>query len=284
MRRVTLTLLFMLSVSAYSTVIGQSGLKVMSYNVRYDNPSDADNGNGWKQRRDNVVKLIKHYNPDLLGVQEAMKHQLDYLLEELEGYDYIGTGRDDGKEKGEYSAILYKTSQFKLVEGGTFWLSQTPDKPSKAWDAALPRIATWAAFEVTDSHQRFYYLNTHFDHVGTEARANSAKLILEQLGKLTGAAPVVVSGDFNVTPDAEPYKILTSQLNDGRKESASEAYGPEGTFSGFELTADKDFPRIDYIFVKSMKVQAYETISDFFDDKFPSDHLPVMAVVSFDGK
>lgn len=274
----------MLFASAYAAVNGQSSLRVMSYNIRYDSPSDAEKGNGWEQRRDKIVRLVKHYDPDLLGVQEAMKHQLDYLLGQLEGYDYIGVGRDDGGEKGEYSAILFKKAKVKVVKSNTFWLSETPEKPSKAWDAALPRIATWAEFETANDQQRFYYLNTHFDHVGTEARANSAKLILRQIEKLAGKAPVVVSGDFNVTPEAEPYEILTSGLKDGRLVTTSAAYGPKGTFSGFELMADKDFPRIDYIFVKNMEVQAYETISDFFNNKFPSDHLPVMAEVSFDGK
>ena len=276
-------LFFMLTVSAFATANGQSDLRVMSYNIRYDSPSDAKQGNGWEQRKGKLVQLIKHYDPDLLGVQEAMKHQLDFLLEQLEGYEYIGVGRDDGGEKGEYSAILFKTSKLNLVENNTFWLSETPDKPSKAWDAALPRIATWGAFETKAGNKRFYYFNTHFDHVGSEARVNSAKLLLKKVESLVGKAPVVVSGDFNATPDAEPYEVLTSVLQDGRAKTAAAAYGPEGTFSGFELTADKDFPRIDYIFVQGVEVQSYETISDFFNDKFPSDHLPVLIEITLNG-
>lgn len=271
----------MVSALSFSVANGQSPLRVMTFNIRYDNPTDAEKGNGWKQRRENLVQLVRHYDPDLLGIQEAMKHQLDYLLAHLDGYEYIGVARDDGGEQGEYSAILYKVSKVTLVKDSTFWLSETPEKPSKAWDAALPRIATWGIFETKSENRRFLYVNTHFDHVGSVARANSSRLLVKKVEELAGGAPAIISGDFNATPEAEPYDILVAKFKDTRKESAAPAYGPEGTFSGFELKADADFPRIDYIFVKGFKVESHETVADFFNDKFPSDHLPVIAELKF---
>lgn len=254
-------------------------IDVMSFNIRYDSPSDIEKGNGWLQRRPLVVSLIRHYSPDLLGIQEAMKHQLDYLLEHLPEYEFIGVARDDGKEKGEYSAILYKKERYELKENNTFWLSETPDKPSKSWDAALPRIVTWGAFKDKKTQEEFYYFNTHFDHIGTEAREQSAKLILKKIDAIAGDGPVILTGDFNVTPDTKPYAVLAEALADSRESSTKPPYGPEGTFSGFELKPTGNFRQIDFIFVRGLKVSVHETIADFFDDKFPSDHLPVMAEV-----
>lgn len=257
-------------------------VKVMSYNIRYDNKNDADLGNGWEQhRREKVVALIRHYDPDLLGVQEALKHQIDYLLEQLPEYTFIGVGRNEGKMEGEFSAILYKKERFEPRRQNTFWLSTTPEKPSKDWDAALPRIVTWGYFHDKETNRNFYHFNTHFDHIGVQARAESAKLIVEKIKDIAGNKPVVLSGDMNATPDAEPYKILSNAFNDAAVISQKPPYGPEGTFSNFDLKPDNDFPRIDYIFVDNMAVLSYETIADFTGSKFPSDHLPVMAVVVY---
>jgi endonuclease/exonuclease/phosphatase family metal-dependent hydrolase len=257
-------------------------VKVMSYNIRYANKNDAEKGNGWEQhRREKIIDLINHYDPDLLGVQEALKHQIDYLLEELPGYAFIGVGRNEGKMEGEFSAILYKKERFEPLKQNTFWLSTTPEKPSKAWDAALPRIVTWGYFHDKENNSKFYYFNTHFDHIGQQARAESAKLIVQKIDEIAGNAPVILTGDINATPGAEPYEVLSSALKDAAEISQKPAYGPEGTFSGFDLKSDQDFPRIDYIFVDDIAVLSYETIADFNRNKFPSDHLPVMAVVLF---
>lgn len=257
-------------------------VKIMSYNIRYANVNDAEKGNGWEQhRREKIVDLINHYDPDLLGVQEALKHQIDYLLEELPEYAFIGVGRNEGKMEGEFSAILYKKGRFEPLKQNTFWLSTTPDKPSKDWDAALPRIATWGHFKDKENNNNFYYFNTHFDHIGQQARTESAKLIVEKINGIAGNKPIILSGDMNATPDTEPYEILSNALKDAAEISQKPAYGPEGTFSGFDLRSDEEFRRIDYIFVDNMAVLSYETIADFNGNKFPSDHLPVMAVVLF---
>lgn len=272
-------LIFCMVVSTLTSLQAQEPVKVMTFNIRYDNQTDYEAGNGWKQRRENMLQLIRHYDPDLLGLQEAEKHQLDYLLEQLKVYDFIGVSRDNAVDKGEYSAILYKKDAFKIDENNTFWLSETPEKPSKAWDANLPRIVTWGKFIHTSSGKEVFYFNTHFDHIGVQARENSAKLVVKKINEIAGDAPAVLAGDFNATPEAPPYKILTAALQDAKAVSVLPAYGPEGTFSGFELTSYEKFPRIDYIFVRGVKVNSYETIADFFNDKFPSDHLPIITEV-----
>lgn len=250
--------------------------RLMSFNIRYDNPHDSVRGDGWTaHRREKVVALIHHYEPSLLGIQEALPHQLDYLLKFLPNYKYIGQGRDGGKA-GEYSAILYNASEFEVTENGTFWLSPTPEKPSKGWDADLPRIVTWGKFQSKKSGEHLYFFNTHFDHKGEVARAEAAMLLLKRIAAVAPEKPVVVSGDFNATPDSKPYEIITNGLFDAAKVSLKPVYGPEGTFSGFDLKDDKAFPRIDYFFVNNVEVRSYETITDYVGSKYPSDHLPVM--------
>lgn len=275
-------LLFILCIS--STIIFAQDMNVMTFNIRYDNPNDAEQGNGWKEhRRERVVRLIQHYNPDLLGIQEAMKHQLEYLLEKMPEYDYIGVGRDDGKEKGEFSAVLYKKDRFNIAEHNTFWLSETPDKPSKSWDAALPRVVTWGKFEDKKNENKgFYLFNTHFDHKGHQARVNSAKLINKKISKISDGQATILTGDFNAIPDEETYGVLQNELQDARKVSEKPPYGPEGTFSGFDVTSDKDFRRIDYVFVEDFDVTSFETITDYSGDKYPSDHLPIMIKVKYE--
>ena len=255
-------------------------IKIMSYNIRLDHAGDSNNGDGWAHRRKaHVINLIRHYSPELFGVQEAKKNQMDDLLNALPEYDFIGVGRDDGKDAGEFSAIFYKKERFEVKESSTFWLSETPDKPSKAWDAALPRIVTWGKFKDNESGKEFYFYNTHFDHVGVTARAESAKLIVEKIQNRKDTLPVIVSGDFNAIPAAEPYKILSAAFKDAAEVSKNPAYGPKGTFSGFDLKEDQDFRQIDYIFVNGAEVISFETIADYVNDKFPSDHLPVMAEI-----
>lgn len=259
----------------------QSSMKVMTFNIRYDNRADYENGNGWKQRREHLVQLILHYDPDLLGVQEAEKHQLDYLLQELGEYAYLGISRDNDENKGEYSAILYRKDRFSVLQHQTFWLSVTSDVPSIGWDANLPRIVTWGQFEDKNNGEQFFYFNTHFDHLGVQAREHSSKLVVEKINEIAEKAPVILTGDFNATPEAPPYNILSKDLLDARSVAINPAYGPEGTFSGFELTSFEKFPRIDYMFVRGFSVYSYETIADFFNDKFPSDHLPIMMKIDF---
>jgi endonuclease/exonuclease/phosphatase family metal-dependent hydrolase len=251
----------------------------MTYNIRYDNP--ADSLNGWGYRKDKIVELIRYYEPDFLGIQEGLTHQVKYLDENLEQYSYVGVGRDDGHEKGEYAAIFYRSDKYKLLTHSHFWLSKTPSVPSLGWDAACVRICTYAQLQDKATRQKVWVFNTHFDHVGDVARAESARLILHRIDSLTrqDKLPVILTGDFNLTPEREPVSIIKGLLNDSHDVSKVKPYGPEGTFNGFRF-ADPPRDRIDYIFVsKSLTVDRYIAIDDFYSFRYPSDHLPVMAYI-----
>jgi len=251
-------------------------LAVMTYNIRYDNPDDGVNR--WDNRKEHVTSLIQKYDPDIIGIQEALKNQIDDLNGELTNYKWIGVGRDDGKEKGEYSPIFYNTDKLDLSEWGTFWLSETPSTPSKSWDAALPRICTWARLVLKSDGRSILVFNTHFDHRGSEARKESSKLIIQKIQELVNTGDnAILTGDFNQTPDSEGYSSITSYLHDTFKISKSGQEGPIGTFSGFNVDG-KIGNRIDYIFVaKSMICEKYYALIDQNQDHYPSDHLPVLA-------
>jgi endonuclease/exonuclease/phosphatase family metal-dependent hydrolase len=266
--------------------MGQS-LSVMTYNIRLD--TEADGINQWKNRTEKVVTLIIKNNPDFLGVQEAKHNQMVDLQSGLSEYLYVGVGRDDGKEKGEYSAIFYKKEKFELLTQNTFWLSETPDVPgSKSWDAAITRIVTYALFKDKASGKRFLYANTHFDHIGEEARKKSADLIkLYLTGFIQGARfgnknlqlPVIVSGDFNSEPTDAPYLAMTNgeyfRLLDSRP-----ANNLTGTFCGFELNKIA-CKTIDYIFhSEEWSSSGYQVIQDNDSQFYPSDHLPVQVILT----
>ena len=249
-------------------------IRVMSYNIRYDNPGDGVNA--WPNRTDKVVVLIQKYNPDIIGLQEALHHQLQDLLRVLPEYTMVGVGRDDGGTKGEFSAILYKHSRFGVLSRGTFWLSETPDEAgSKSWDAALPRIATWARLFDKESKAEFFFLNTHFDHVGKLARTNSAQLIKNKLTELSQKMSVIISGDFNCTPEEEPYHEMIAETDPVLFDSNQR--NPVGTYCGFEINQVECRP-IDFIFhSKEWIVNMHHVITDNDGKYYPSDHLPVLA-------
>lgn len=265
-----------------------ANLRVMTFNIRYNEPRDGENA--WEFRKQKVADVIRFHKADLVGVQEALIGQLKDLETLLPNFGWCGAGRDDGKESGEFSAILYRKDRFKLLESKTFWLSQTPEAVgSKSWDAALPRIVTLAKFQDKLTKKTFYQFNTHFDHIGEKARQESAKLILSNISKIAGnKIPYVLTGDFNVVEDSEPYKILTGKsiekfpliLKDARYESRNSHFGGNSTFSGFkELEPNR---KIDYIFVKDgTKVFEHGILSDLWNGKWASDHLPVLAEISF---
>jgi endonuclease/exonuclease/phosphatase family metal-dependent hydrolase len=245
---------------------------VMTYNIRYDNPGDGINR--WDNRKQKVYALVKKYDPEIFGVQEALHHQIEDLKNNLKGYDYIGVGRDDGKQKGEYSAIFYKKSRFKIKKSDTFWLSETPDMPgSKSWDAAITRIATWALFTDKKSKNDFILMNTHFDHIGKEARAKSAELLLTQASKISSSTPLLVTGDFNCTREESPYQVIMSQKPIALQDPAPA--NPPGTFCSFQVNSIPCRP-IDYIFCSlEWKPSDYKVITDNDAANYPSDHLPV---------
>lgn len=253
-------------------------LKVMTYNIKYDSTNDTVNN--WNDRKSDLVTLLDHYSPGIIGMQEVLEGQLSYLVEHRPNFTAIGVGREDGKKKGEYSPILYDARLFKLVNHGTFWLSETPNIVSVGWDAALERICTYGRFEDLKTQKQFWVFNTHFDHIGVLAREKSAVLIVSKIRELnTEKLPVVLMGDFNLTPNETPIHYLMKALTDAQTITSNPFYGPTGTFSGFD--PDRILSeRIDYIFVEKLKVQSYIHIDDRMENnKYISDHLPVFARV-----
>lgn len=254
-------------------------LKVMTFNIRLH--LDSDKENSWTHRKPEVLQLLDYYAPEVFGVQEALPLQMKDLESGLSDYNYVGVGRDDGKDKGEYSAIFFNKEKLKLLKSGTFWLSKTSAVPSKGWDAALNRICTYALFK-NKKGKKFWVFNTHFDHIGIEARKNSANLILKKIKEFNkNDFPVVLAGDFNLTEDSEPIKMLSDQLKDTFYHSLKKPYGPKGTFTAFDINKVSE-NRIDYIFVKDFKVNSYRTINDKRQNLlYPSDHFPILVELKF---
>lgn len=249
-------------------------LKVMTYNIRLDLASDGENR--WDNRKEMLVGQVLFYEPDFMGVQEALYNQMDYLDKNLPACDFIGVGRDDGKQQGEYSAIFYNKAKFDVLEHHTFWLSETPDKPSKGWDAAYNRVCTYGLFRDKETKQKLWVFNTHFDHVGNVARVESAKLILKKIKEVNKQnLSVVLTGDFNLEEGSESIKLISAEMNDAKK-SAKQVFGPMGTFNAFEFSKPVT-KRIDYIFTKGITVTNYAVLSDSDYCRYPSDHLPVYA-------
>ena len=254
-------------------------LSVMTYNIRLDHAGDGVNR--WDMRKANLVTQLGFYEPDIFGIQEGLPHQVKYLDSALADYAYVGVGRDDGEEKGEFSAIYYKTETFKLLESGTFWLSTTPQKPSVGWDAALPRVCTYGLYEKKSDGRKFWVFNTHFDHIGVEARVNSMKLILSQMERFnTENLPAVLMGDLNVEPTEGPILEMTKKLNDTRA-SAALTFGPDATFNGFKFDETPQ-KRIDYIAINAqLSALKYAVLTDSYDQKYISDHFAVYCELGF---
>ena len=254
--------------------VGDNPLKVMSFNIRYDNPNDGINA--WDNRKSQLTKFILEHEPAIIGMQEVLKHQLDYIDEELSMYNWVGVGREDGKVQGEFAPILYNSGQFQLIKSSTFWLSEQPDRVSKGWDAALERICTYAVLRNKQSKDTLVVVNTHFDHQGSQARLMSAKLILQKIEMFSQTnLPVILMGDLNSLPESDAIQAILSGFQDGKVISESGFEGPEGTFNNFnpELPLDK---RIDYIFVKTLRVLDYQHLDTYLTgDSFISDHIAV---------
>ncbi|HSP12436.1 MAG TPA: endonuclease/exonuclease/phosphatase family protein [Salegentibacter sp.] len=267
------SLLFFLAILLTFPVTAQ--LEVMSYNIKFANETDGENS--WSKRKAHLANQIKFYEPEIFGVQEALVSQLQHFLSEMDAYQYVGVGRDDGKDAGEFSAIFYDVRKVEILDQGTFWLSETPEKPSKGWDAAFPRVCTFAKFREKDSSKEFWVFNTHFDHVGVQARKNSTKLIYERISELNNEKlPVILMGDLNLEPDAEEIQFLSEKFDDSKK-VANLDFGPEGTFNAYDFSKPI-IRRIDYIFTSkdNIEVEKYAVLSDSWELKYPSDHLPVL--------
>lgn len=288
-QQIVILLIFMACTSGIVSA-QTSSFTAMSFNIRYDNPDDGRNA--WPNRKQYVVDIINRYGAEVIGVQEAEYHQLTYLDDQLNSYSWFGIGRDDGKKKGEFTAIFYNTNRFELLEHDTFWCSETPERPAPGWDAALPRTITWGLLRDKVTSEQFRIYNNHFDHRGKKARSECAKLQLQRIAshQQNGEkVPVIVTGDFNARPDSQPYQILTGAkdvnqpvtLFDSKHIAETKPRGPNGTFTGFDRSQEIDQP-IDYIFVnEGVTIHTHTTIDDIYGDILPSDHYPIAVEVSF---
>lgn len=259
----------------------QTPLQVMTFNIRYNNPGDSLNA--WPHRKDKVAGTVLFHEVTLLGVQEALYDQINDLQDRLPRYKHVGVGRDDGKTKGEFSAIFYDTTRMQLLDSKTFWLSTTPEVPgSKGWDAAITRIVTWAKFRDKKTNKVFFHFNTHFDHKGEVARRESAHLLLKQVAAIAGKMPAVITGDFNARPADEPIRVVTNtsdplHLRDSKALSELPHFGTESTFNSFKATDQGDQP-IDYIFLKGkFRVLQHATLTNSWQGRFASDHFAVFS-------
>lgn len=255
-----------------------------TFNIRYDNP--ADTPNDWNQRKERVCQFIQDKGLDIIGMQEVLHHQLNDLKAGLPGFATIGVGREDGKTAGEYAPLLYRTDRFDVLDSNTFWLSQYPDSVGFiGWDGACTRIATWAKFKEKATGKVFMAVNTHFDHIGTEARKNGALLIIEKIKEIVGDQPAVLTGDFNVNEASEAYQTLTTHafvLKDAHK-IADKTTGPNYTFHDFGRLPPNERERIDFIFVtpqinvlKSEIAQEPKGTTGYL-----TDHNPQFATIAF---
>lgn len=262
------------------TALGQE-MNVASYNIRLK--TTADVGNLWDDRKDALTNLIKYHEFEIFGVQEAFIEQLQDMETRLPNFSYIGVGRDDGAQKGEHSAIFYNNKRFTAIKSGTFWLSATDtEKPNKGWDAALPRVCTWGVFKDKKSGKQFIFMNTHFDHIGKEARRESAKLIMAKARELAKGLPLILTGDFNVDENDEAYFTLAKSgfVQDVYTLSPI-VYAPNSSFNGWGKSL-KTAERIDHIFItKPFKVLKYGILTDTYMSKFPSDHFPVATTLKW---
>lgn len=256
-------------------------LKVATFNIRME--TSADQGNLWKDRATPVANLIRYHDFDVFGTQEGFKNQLDDISERLPAYARYGKGRDDGGDKGEHSAIFYKKDQFTLLQSGDFWLSETPDRPGKGWDArCCNRICSWVALKDKKTGKKFYFFSVHFDHEGKIARVESAKLMLKKIAAIAGRSNAVLVGDLNGDRNSEWYRILeNSTLLRDSYGDVKEPYANNGSFNAFGKSVDRT-EVIDHIFVtRNGNARSWGILTDTYHGKYPSDHFPVEAVIRF---
>jgi endonuclease/exonuclease/phosphatase family metal-dependent hydrolase len=273
----SILVLFMIFLTNQKSIA--QNVSIMSFNIRYDNKWDHENS--WEKRRDALCDLILNHNAQIVGTQEGLHNQVQFLNQKLEAYNYVGVGREDGKTKGEYCAIFYNKKQYEVIKSGTFWLSDQPNKVSVGWDAALERICTYGLFQNLKSGKKVWVFNAHFDHIGKQAQENSAHLIVKKINKLTGKnEPVVLMGDLNVEPHEKCIQIISENLKDGMQVSKNSFEGSVGTFNAF--SNDKCTKRIDYCFVRNVKVKKYAHINERMkNQKQISDHYPVLIEVKY---
>lgn len=255
-----------------------NSIRVMSFNIRYGRANDGDNH--WKHRQALVLKTIRRFDPDLLGTQETLKFQAEYLRENLKHLNYVGWSREQNSG-GEQCGVLFRATRFELEESGQFWLSETPEKKfSRSWDSSLPRVATWVRLKDRRTDGLLLFVNTHFDHRGPTARLEAARLIREFVESQPADLPVVVTGDFNCAEASAPWQQLTSsaRLSDTFRVFQPERGSTEGTFNGF--TGRNTGGRIDWILVSRQWAVQAATIDEYSENgRYPSDHFPVTATI-----
>ncbi len=268
-------------------------LYVASYNIRYENKNDTRKGNGWTQRCRPICAQINFEHPDIFGAQEVKHNQLNDMLTMLDGYEFIGSGRDDGKQAGEYSPIFYDPQKLQLLEHGQFWIAENPDKPGIGWDAACPRICTWGRFLTKGSDKEFLFLNLHLDHKGKTARTEGAKLIIQKIKELSSESlPVILTGDFNGSQHDTTYQLFSQSgmLIDTYANSRIR-FAENGTFNNYKQN-EKNDSRIDHIFVsRHFGIERYAILTNSYwaskkpgrkpQRRLPSDHYPVFVHLIF---
>jgi dephospho-CoA kinase len=273
-------LMFCLTFALFPKAQAQK-INAITFNIRMDTQSDGINQ--WANRSKHCAELIQYHQADFIGMQEAFIHQIKDLAQNLPAYAWFGKGRDDGKESGEFSPLFYNKKKFTLLRENTFWLSDSCDKVGFGWDAACRRVVTWGEFQAKSTGKKFFVFNTHFDHLGKIARRESSKLVLRKITEIAGKNPVIMTGDFNATPDDEPIQILIDPSNperliDAEKISKKGHYGPYSTFNAFKQ--EQVGKHIDYIFVKNgPRCLQHSTHSETWENRFPSDHFPVSAIL-----
>jgi endonuclease/exonuclease/phosphatase family metal-dependent hydrolase len=272
----------LLLLTATASFTNAQQLNIATYNIRYDSKDDSIAGNGWRARYPHIAQIIRFNELDIFGIQEGLYHQLTQLNDSLPGYKWIGAGRDDGKHGGEHSAIFYKSDKFKILRSGDFWMSTVTDKPNKGWDAALPRICSWAQFKELKTGLVFNFFNLHMDHVGVVARRESAKLVMARIKQMAGNTPTILTGDFNVDQTNESYTLInTSGLLRDSYELSPIRLAASNTFNGYDVNKAGD-ARIDHIFVtKKFKVTRFGILTNTYHGRLPSDHYPVVVTLKY---
>ncbi|MDW5287551.1 endonuclease/exonuclease/phosphatase family protein [Formosa sp. PL04] len=257
-------------------------LSLMTYNIRLDIASDGENA--WPNRKEFLVSQLQFYSPDIFGIQEGRPNQVAYINKQLTAFSFIGEGRDGG-DNGEYSAIFYNKKKYKMIEQGTFWLSETPHEIGLGWDAAYPRVCTYGLFENIKEGTRFWVFNTHLDHIGEIARVEGLQLVLTKMKALnTDELPTFLMGDFNAEPTSNPISIVKNEMRDSKEIATEELIGSVGTFNDFQYD-EISTQRIDYIFVsntETIEVKTYGVLNNSKDLKFPSDHFPVFVKIKLE--
>lgn len=252
---------------------GESDLSVMSFNLRYDEP--ADGSNKWSNRKEACITMLKELSPAIFGIQEGLHHQVSYLNEQLPIYNYVGVGRDNGEESGEYAAIFYSSSQFELEAHGNFWLSETPDTPSKGWDANNIRIATWCKLLDVESNKSIYVFNTHLDHKGKTAQKKGSQLIVDKIAAITQddtEVPIILTGDFNMLIGNDRLSAITKRYRSAQRFANKSDKNKSYNAFGLWVIARN----IDFIFYDHIQAVSYKTIVKDYGVDYISDHYPIL--------